>query len=100
MTLQEVNTAATRKLFLDINVIINGNDPDYIQPLDKDIQLVFDPKLNKTFRHGEATRWVLIDKNGKGIGRIAAFVNKKYKTKNDHGPIGGIGFFDCIHNQE
>ncbi|MCR6719174.1 MAG: hypothetical protein NVV59_02555 [Chitinophagaceae bacterium] len=100
MTLQEVNTAATRKLFLDINVIINGNDPNYIQPLDKDIQLVFDPKLNKAFRHGEATRWVLIDKNGKGIGRIAAFVNKKYKTKNDHGPIGGIGFFDCIHNQE
>lgn len=100
MFLLEVNTAATRKLFLDVNRLINRHDPNYIQPLDKDIELVFDPKLNKAFRHGEATRWVLTDKNGKGIGRIAAFVNKKYKTKNDHGPVGGIGFFDCINSQE
>ena len=34
------------------------------------------------------------------IGRIAAFVNKRYKTKGDDGPVGGVGFFDCIDNQE
>ena len=34
------------------------------------------------------------------IGRIAAFVNKKYRNKGDDVPVGGIGFFDCINNQE
>lgn len=99
MQLHEVNTPATRKLFLEINPIINRHDPNYIRPLDKDIEAVFDPKINKAFRNGEVVRWVLLDNDGKGIGRIAAFVNKKYKNKNDHGPVGGIGFFDCINDQ-
>jgi len=30
------------------------------------------------------------------FGRIAAFVNKKYKNKGDDVPVGGIGFFECI----
>ena len=34
------------------------------------------------------------------LGRIAAFVNKKYKTKGDDVAVGGIGFFDCINNQD
>ena len=34
------------------------------------------------------------------IGRIAAFANKKYKSKGDEQPTGGIGFFDCIDDQE
>jgi hypothetical protein len=34
------------------------------------------------------------------IGRIAAFVNKRYKNKGDDVPVGGMGFFDCINNQE
>ena len=75
-------------------------DPNYIRPLDKDVEEVFDPKKNKAFRFGEAIRWVLTDDNGKLIGRIAAFVNKKYRTKGDRFPVGGIGFFDCINNQE
>ncbi|MEI9807825.1 MAG: hypothetical protein WDO16_08075 [Bacteroidota bacterium] len=56
---------------------INKNDPNYIRPLDKDIYETFDPKKNKAFRFGEAIRWILKDDNGKLLGRIAAFVNKK-----------------------
>jgi hypothetical protein len=55
--------------------------------------------VNKAFRFGKCTRWILKDENGNLIGRIAAFVNKKYKNKGDDVPIGGIGFFDCINNQ-
>ena len=40
------------------------------------------------------------NEEGKLIGRIAAFVNKKYKNKGDDVPVGGIGFFDCINDQE
>jgi hypothetical protein len=36
----------------------------------------------------------------KEYGRIAAFTNKRYKNKGDDVPVGGIGFFDCIHDQQ
>lgn len=83
-----------------VNVQLNKSNPNYIRPLDTDVDAVFNPKKNKAFRHGEIIRWILKDKNGGLAGRIAAFVNKKYKNKGDDGPVGGIGFFDCINNQE
>jgi len=82
-----------------VNVQINKNDPNYIQPLDKDILEVFDRKKNKAFRHGDAIRWILKTDSGEPIGRIAAFVNEKYKNKGDDVRVGGIGFFDCINDQ-
>src|SRR5689334_5218840 len=100
MELAEVSDKKTAKEFLEVNVLINKNDPNYIRPLDKDINEVFDPKKNKAFRHGEAIRWILKDEEGKLIGRIAAFVNKKYKNKGDDVPVGGVGFFDCINDQD
>lgn len=99
MQLVEVTDKNLERDFLKVNLLINSNDPNYIQPLDKDILDVFDKKKNKAFRHGEAIRWILKDNDGKLIGRIAAFVNKKYKNKGDDGPVGGIGFFDCINDQ-
>lgn len=99
MQLYEVKDGILSKDFIDVNTLVNKNDKSYIRPLDKDIHEVFDPKKNKAFRFGEVIRWVLKDENDKLIGRIAAFVNKKYKTKGDEGPVGGIGFFDCINDQ-
>ncbi|HEV7782014.1 MAG TPA: hypothetical protein VGO58_12160 [Chitinophagaceae bacterium] len=100
MQLTEVTTPALAKAFLRVNNIINKDNPAYIFPLEKDVNGVFDKKKNKSFRFGEATRWILRDEKGNLIGRIAAFVNKKYKNKGDDGPVGGIGFFDCINDQE
>lgn len=100
MQLTEVRDKRSAKEFLAVNRIINEKNPNYIQPLDKDIHDVFDPARNKAFRHGEAIRWILKTKDGKLAGRIAAFVNKKYRNKGDEGPVGGIGFFDCIDQQE
>jgi hypothetical protein len=99
MQLIEVNSSKLAQVFIAVNVEINKGNPNYIRPLDKDINDVFDAKKNKTFRVGEAIRWILKDNNGKLIGRIAAFTNKKYKNKGDDIPVGGIGFFDCINDQ-
>ncbi|MET0637035.1 MAG: hypothetical protein ABWZ25_13480 [Chitinophagaceae bacterium] len=99
MQLIEVTTAKLAVDFLKINVLINKNDPNYIRPLNKDVNEVFDPKKNKTFRQGEVIRWILLDDNKQPIGRIAAFTNKKYKNKGDEIPVGGVGFFDCINSQ-
>lgn len=99
MELIEVTDASRARQFLEVNVLMNRNDPHYIRPLDKDINGIFDPALNRALRHSEITRWILKDEEGKLIGRIAAFANKRYRTKGDDGPVGGIGFFDCINDQ-
>lgn len=94
--MHEVKTDADRKQFLELPVAIYKNDPNWIRPLDKDIEEVFDPAKNKFFRKGECSRWILKDDAGKNIGRIAAFVNSQYKNEQ---PTGGIGFFECINDQ-
>jgi hypothetical protein len=99
MELIEVNDRQRAQDFLHVNVHINKNNPAYIRPLDKDINDVFDPQKNKTFRAGKVARWVLYLPDGEPAGRIAAFINKKYKNKGDEVPVGGIGFFDCINEQ-
>lgn len=95
----EVRDKIAAKDFIRANVLLNKDNANYIRPLDSEINEVFDEKKNKTFRQGECNRWILKDGEGRLIGRIAAFVNKKYKNKGDDIPVGGIGFFDCIHNQ-
>jgi hypothetical protein len=100
MQLIEITSAQLAAAFIKANVDINKSNPNYIRPLDKDIKDVFDEKVNKAFRFGKCNRWILKDENGKLLGRIAAFVNRKYKNKGDEVPVGGIGFFDCINNQQ
>jgi len=100
MQIIPVTDRSTAEQFLLAAVVIHKNDPNWIRPLDKDINEVFDKEKNKAFRFGDAVRWVLIDDNRKLIGRIAAFTNKKYKNKGDDVPVGGIGFFDCINDQD
>ncbi|SEK37608.1 hypothetical protein SAMN04488505_10178 [Chitinophaga rupis] len=99
MELIKVDNEQTARLFIQIHVDLNKHNSQWIRPLDKDINFVFDPQKNKTFRHGECVRWLLKNKQGQWIGRIAAFVNNKYRTKGDEQLTGGIGFFDCVHDQ-
>ena len=101
MLLVPITDRFLEKKFLEVPLLIYKDDPNFIRPLDKDINDVFNPKKNKAFRFGECTRWLLRDENeDRFIGRVAAFVNKKYKNKGDTQKTGGIGFFECINNQE
>ena len=71
MTIVEVNNSASRKEFLEFPVRLYKNEQNWIRPLDKDIEGVFDEKKNKKFRNGEACRWLLQDDSGKTIGKAA-----------------------------
>ena len=97
-TLLEICDKKNNKLFLDFPATLYKNDKNWVRYLDQDINKIFDPKKNKSYRTGGAIRWVLLD-NKKIIGRIAAFYDNKSSEKEDQ-PTGGIGFFDCIDNQE
>ncbi len=94
--MHKVKTQQDVREFLDFPLRIYKDDPNWIRPLDKDIEEVFDPQKNKTFKHGTCTRWLLKDATGKTVGRIAAFTNHKYKNEQ---PTGGIGFFECIDDK-
>lgn len=100
MTIIPVTDPASEKAFLATAVELNRHDPNWIRPLDKDIHEVFDKEKNKAFRFGEVQRWIMKDEKGRLAGRIAAFTNKKYKNKGDDVAVGGMGFFECINDQE
>lgn len=99
MDIIPVSTALTRKQFLDLPAVLFKDDPNYIKPLDKDVEAVFDRKTNKAYRFGDTRRWLLRDSQGNTIGRVAAFTNSKYKNKGDKWVVGGMGFFDCVNDQ-
>ena len=97
MNIIEVNSKKDKKDFIQIACSIYKNETNWIRPLDKDINSVFDPKTNKAFRKGDVKRWILKN-NNETIGRIAAF----YSSKNDKEKlrVGGCGFFECIDDEE
>jgi GNAT superfamily N-acetyltransferase len=100
MKLVEVKTPAQVREFLNLPVRLYKDVKQWIRPLDKDIEAVFDPAKNKAFQHGTCTRWILQNTHGETIGRVAAFVNQKTALKGNEQPTGGMGFFECINDRE
>jgi GNAT superfamily N-acetyltransferase len=98
MKLLVVRDRITNKIFLDTPGFIYRNDKIWVCPLDNDIMAVFDPKRNTYFKHGAVERWVLTDDNDIPAGRIAAFIDYSLANSYDQ-PTGGIGFFECIDNE-
>jgi len=100
MRLVEVGSnPAYQKEFLQFPVRLYRNDPCWIRPLDKDINNVFDPEVNKLFKAGKCTRWLLLDDSGNTLGRVAAFINRKTAVADNAQPTGGMGFFECVDDQ-
>lgn len=97
MKIIEVNSPVHQREFLAMAVRLYKGEPNWIRPLDKDIEGLFHPETNKLFKLGaKANRWLLQDENGVTIGRIAAFVNPKMKEEQ---PTGGVGFFECVNKE-
>ena len=93
----QVNNKKDIRDFHSLPVFINKGDPNWIRPLTRDVESVFSSDTNKLFRNGEARRWILSDSTGATVGRVAAFYSRKIASS-DTGPIGGMGFFECINN--
>ena len=95
----ETKTSGQVQAFIDLPRKLYKHDASWICTLDSDIRSVFDPRKNTFFHHGICNRWIALDENGEAVGRIAAFINYQ-KTEGYDDPTGGIGFFDCINNEE
>ena len=97
--LQEVTTSAQEREWLDLPKKIYKGNRNWVCPLDTDIRKVFDPARNEQFADGEAVRWVVRNKAGEVVGRIAAFYNRE-KAAIEEQPTGGCGFFEAIDDQQ
>ena len=100
MKIHEVKTKEDIREFLLLPVRLYRATPQWIRPLDSEIEAVFDREKNKTFRHGECIRWIMKNDAGETVGRVSAFVNEKIVHKGNDQPTGGMGFFECINDQE
>lgn len=98
-TLQEVTSEALEREWLDLPKQIYRGNRNWACPLDPSIRAVFDPAKNELFADGEAIRWVVRDRKGAVVGRIAAFYNRE-KAAIEEQPTGGCGFFECIDDQQ
>jgi len=99
MRIIKVVNEKQNKEFLDVARTIYKNDKIWVCPLDSEITNIFNPASNVYFSHGIAERWVLKNDSGDLVGRIAAFIDYKTSETEDQ-PTGGIGFFECIHDQQ
>ena len=97
--LQEVVTPALEREWLDLPKKIYKGNRNWVCPLDTDIRKVFDPARNEQFAEGEAVRWVVRNRAGEVVGRIAAFYNRE-KAALEEQPTGGCGFFESIDDQQ
>ncbi|GAA3937260.1 hypothetical protein [Hymenobacter algoricola] len=100
MPLLVVADASRVRQFLDLPVRLYQDHPNWISPLDQDIESVFDPAKNPNLTQGEAIRWILTDAQGIVIGRVAAFINASTAHIDPTLPTGGMGFFECIDEQD
>lgn len=100
MKLIQVSFKEDEKRFVSFPVQLYRDNKTWIQPLDKDIEAIFDPLKNKSFENGVCKRWLLED-NGRTIGRIAAFMASTITESGDaiDQKSGRIGFFECIDDQ-
>lgn len=99
MKITEVLTNKLIKQFHNVPFIIYKSDKNWIPHLKQDIEKVFDSKKNKAHATGKISRWLLQDSKNNLIGRIAAFVSFN-EVDEKITASGGVGFFECINNQE
>lgn len=99
MQFVEVKDEKGWKLFHQVPHLIYKADPNWICPLRGDVEAIFDPRVNKTLDNGEAACFVLQNDKEELLGRIAVFVDHE-RNKTQKYPIGGIGFFESLPNQE
>ncbi|MEZ4999763.1 MAG: hypothetical protein R2744_06465 [Bacteroidales bacterium] len=99
MIITEVLTRRDSEEFIKFPKRLYKDDPNWICPLDQEIEGIFDPSVNRSFTHGVATRWLLKDDKGTTIGRIAAFIDE-IRSKVYRQRTGGIGFFEVIDRKD
>jgi len=86
---------ASKKIkdFIHLPLNLFSQDPNFVPQLNAEMRTHFSEK-NPFFKHAEVT-YFLAQKDGKTVGRVAAFVDKVHNELHRE-KTGFFGFFDCI----
>lgn len=99
MQIRKVSTKQDWKLFHKLPHLIYGKDPNWICPLESDVQNIFDPNFNKYLKTGIAEPYLLLDEQNQPVGRIAVIIDHARNEKQGI-MAGGIGYFECVNNAD
>lgn len=94
MEVIQVSDRKTIEAFHQLPIQLYRNDPNWVAPFRLMIEDIFDPGKNAGFVHGDARRW-LVKKDGRCVGRIAAFYDRS-KIEQNAEQTGNVGFFESV----
>jgi hypothetical protein len=98
MRIKKVQSSHDLNAFVKLPYIIYKDDPIWVTPLRSKSKALFEPTKNPYLDDCDYALF-LLEKKGKIIGRIAAFINKQ-AIKHWGEQIGLFGYFECINNQD
>lgn len=98
MEIIQVNDKQTINEFHQLPITLYKNDTNYTPLLRIMIEDTFNPEKNSKFETGDARRWIA-KKDGKCVGRIAAFFDEDYSQQYNQ-PTGCCGFFESVDSDE
>lgn len=90
-----VTTAQHQDIFLDVPARVYAHDANWVPPLRSDLIKELSPDY--PFReYGELQPFIAV-KDGEGVGRIVAMVNRRLIEREGKN-VGLFGFFECIND--
>ena len=98
MNILSVQSKADLKRFIEYPYHFYQDDPLWVAPLRSELKGQFEPKRNPFLDHCEYSLFIL-ERNGKMIGRIAAFIDT-LAVEFWGEPIGLFGYYECIPDPE
>lgn len=84
--------------FIKFPFSLYSDDPLWVPPLISHERAQFDPDRNPAYRYCDS-RFFLVRRDGRTVGRVAALVNRRYLEKTGR-QCGRFGWFECIEDRE
>lgn len=96
ITIRPVRTKRDRKLFIEIQWMMNRDQPAWVPPLRMDRWKLTDREKNPFYQHAP-TEFYIAERDGVPVGRIGAIVNHNHNR--EHGEsMGFFGFFESVND--
>lgn len=99
IAIEPVERAAQREEFLRLPWRLHADAPAWVPPLLSDQRRALDPRRGDYFKAGNTGACWLARRDGRAVGRIAAFRNETHLRAHADG-AGFFGFFECEPDAE
>ncbi|MCU0454039.1 MAG: hypothetical protein MUE68_10310 [Bacteroidetes bacterium] len=97
IVIRPVRTKADRKLFIEIQWMLNQHQPAWVPPLRMDRWKLTDREKNPFYKHAD-TEFYIAERGGAPVGRIGAIVNHNHNREHDES-MGFFGFFESVDDR-